>query len=188
MSFDDFQRAESVEGYRYELSRGVIEVTDIPGRVHALVVHAINRQFAKYVASHGESIEYFGGGSEAKTEMPAMESERHPDLSIYLTPMPEDEYPWDKWAPSIVVEVVSADAEARRRDYETKREEYLAAGIQEYWIVDPYERIMLALARHGDIWREKRLDASATLTTPLLPGFALNLSAVFAVLDGPGST
>jgi Uma2 family endonuclease len=121
-----------------------------------------------------------GGGAAAKTEMPALESERHPDLSIYLTPMPEDEYPWDKWQAAIVVEVVSPGAEARRRDYETKREEYLAAGVAEYWIVDPQERRMLALTRHGDRWRERRIEADGRWTTPLLPEFALEVGRVLA--------
>jgi len=37
--------------------------------------------------------------------------------------------------PDLVVEVVSA--ESRARDYRVKYAEYLSAGVQEYWIVDP---------------------------------------------------
>jgi Uma2 family endonuclease len=37
--------------------------------------------------------------------------------------------------PDLIVEVVSA--ESRSRDYREKYHEYLAAGVQEYWIVDP---------------------------------------------------
>lgn len=184
MPFDDFQRAEAADGRRYELARGVIEVTDIPGRRHALIVGAIDVQLAEYRVRHKELVKFIGGGSEAKTELPTMESERHPDRSIYLTPMPQDEYPWDKWVPNIVIEVVSEGAEARKRDYETKREEYLAAGVLEYWIVDPQERTMLALTRHGDTWREHKLAAGGAWKSPLLPGFELQLEPVFAALDG----
>ena len=183
MSFADFQRAEPTTGHRYELARGVIEVTDIPGRTHALVVNEIKLQLARHWTAHEGVIRYLAGGAEAKTEMPGMESERHPDLSIYLAPMPQDEYPWDKWVPSIVIEVVSSGAEAHQRDYETKREEYLAAGIQEYWIVDPQERSMLALTRHGDKWREHKTGPDGTWQSPLLPGFELRLASVFAALD-----
>lgn len=184
MPFADFQKAEPATGHVYELARGVVEVTDIPNRTHAQVVNEIKRQLAAYWTEHPEVITFLSAGSESKIEMPGLESERHPDLSIYLTPMPDDEYPWDKWLPAIVVEVVSPGAEAHRRDYQIKRDEYLAAGIQEYWIVDPQERRMLALTRHGDRWREHRLAADAAHRTSLLPGLSLRLSAVFAPLKG----
>lgn len=183
MSFAEFQRAEPTTGHRYELARGVIEVTDIPGRTHALVVNEIKLQLAGYWAANQGVIKYLGGGAEAKTEMPGMESERHPDLSIYLAPMPKDEYPWDKWVPSIVIEVVLAGGEAHKRDYETKREEYLAAGVQEYWIVDPQQRSMLALTRDGDEWREHRLAADGHWQCSLMAGFELDVKSVFAVLS-----
>ena len=41
----------------------------------------------------------------------------------------------------LVMEVVSDDAESRERDLQQKREEYAAADIPEYWIVDSLERV-----------------------------------------------
>ncbi len=180
MSFEEFQRADTADSRRYELARGVIEVTDIPGRAHAMVLFQVEMQLAAWHADHAGVISFMGGGAAAKLELPALASERHPDLSTYLTPMPDDEYPWDKWQAAIVVEVVSPGPDARRRDYETKREEYLAAGVTEYWIVDPQERAMTALTRHGDRWREQRLRREGRWQTPLLPGFVLDLGRTFA--------
>lgn len=161
-------------------------MTDVPGRVHASVVHEIEKQLFAYHVTHAGVIAHLAGGGFAKTEMPALQSERHPDYSVYLTPMPDDDYPWDKWAPTIVIEVVSPGREAAR-DYKTKRREYLAAGILEYWIVDPNKRVMLALTRHGDTWREHRPKANAAWTTPLLPKFALQIKPIFGCLDRPGA-
>ena len=48
-------------------------------------------------------------------------------------------------APSLVAEVVSRRGETR--DYVTKREEYLALGIPEYWIVDPRDRRVTEILR-----------------------------------------
>jgi Uma2 family endonuclease len=182
MNFGDFQRAVPVSGHNYELARGVIEVTDIPGRTHALVLNELRRQLARYWATHDEVITFLGGGADAKTELPAMASERHPDLSIYLTPMPADDYPWDKRVPAVVVEVVSPGPEARTRDYQSKREEYLAAGALEYWIVDPEDEALFALRRQGDVWIESRLKQTGTWKTPLLPGFELDVAALFACI------
>jgi Uma2 family endonuclease len=187
MSFRRFQRAEGQEGYRYELASGVIEVTDVPGRIHARVLFEIERQLWAFDHRQTGVIEHMAGGGFAKTEMPEMESERHPDYSVYLTPMPDDEYLWDKWTPTIAIEVVSAGSKARKRDYVTKRAEFLAAGILEYWIIDPQERQMLALTRHGDQWREQKLGERGKWSTPLLPGFTLELTQIFAVLDKPSA-
>ena len=186
LSFARFQRAETVPGYLYELAAGVIEVTDVPGRDHALVLQAIEEILYSYKLGNAGVIEHLSTGAFAKTEMPILESERHPDYSIYLTPMPDDDYPWDKWVPSIAIEVASLGAKSRKRDYVTKRREYLAAGILEYWVVDPQTRSMLALTRHGDSWRERKLAARGNWSTPLLPGFTLKLAPVFAVLDRRG--
>lgn len=187
MSFARFQRADVVSGFLYELAAGVIEVVDVPGRVHAIVVHEIEKQLNAYDLANPGVIEHLAGGGFAKTEMPQLQSERHPDYSIYLTPMPDDEYPWDKWVPSIAIEVVSPGRAAAARDYKTKRREYLAAGILEYWIVDPQKRALLALTRHGDAWREHRLGAAGEWKTPLLPGFIMRLKPIFASVDRPGA-
>lgn len=173
MSFDDFQRAEPQSGHNYELGRGVVEVTDIPGRAHALVLDEIETELRAYRRKHKGKIHFMGSGSAAKLELPEFESERHPDCSVYLTPMPVDDYPWDKWTPEIAIEVVSPGSLARQRDYVTKREEYLAAGVSEYWIVDPQERAIMQLQRHGDRWNERRLIAGQSLESPRLPGFGL---------------
>ncbi|HEY3243990.1 MAG TPA: Uma2 family endonuclease [Phycisphaerae bacterium] len=187
MSFWDFQRAEASDDHLYELARGVVEVTDVPGRIHAIILHIFEKRLAAYDATHPGIVHYASGGAGAKIELPGMESERHPDRSIYLTPMPEDDYPWDKWVPSIVIEIVSHGAEAHERDYKTKREEYLAAGVQEYLIVDPNTRSMLDLTRHGDRWREQVVSEHGEWRPVLLPGFSLKCDEVFGALDRPGA-
>ncbi len=185
MSFEDFQRAEPVDGHLYELARGVVEVSDVPGKIHALILDIFEIAIGAYRAAHPGVIRYSAAGSGAKVELPGIESERHPDRSIYLTPMPDDDDPWDKWVPSIVIEIVSPGAEAHERDFRTKRDEYLAAGVLEYVIVDPQTRAVLDLTRHGDRWREQWIREHGEWRPALLPGFSLKLDELFAVLDRP---
>ncbi len=75
--------------------------------------------------------------------------------------------------PQIVVEVVSESGEDR--DYVEKREEYLLAGVQEYWILDPRRRRMLVLVRRGDTWEERLLDEDGIHRTELLPGLEVKI-------------
>ena len=147
MKLADFDLAEVQEGYLYELSRGVITVSDVPKLRHANLFTNIRRQFAAYDLSHPGAIHGIFGGSECKLLIDGFESERHPDLAIYKNPPTSEENLWSTWIPDLVIEIVSPGSE--RRDYEEKREEYLAFGVSEYWIVDAAKPEMLVLQRKG---------------------------------------
>ncbi|MBI4612450.1 MAG: Uma2 family endonuclease [Planctomycetes bacterium] len=183
MSLEEFARATGREGSLYELAKGVVIVVDVPGLSHSRIVREVERQFTAYDLDHPEVIRHIAAGSDCAIRMPAMRSERHPDRAIYLTPPPADENPWDLWTPEIVVEVVSRGQE--ERDYGEKRQEYLVAGVREYWIVDPYRRTVLVLRRRGDDWTEEEVLAGGKVATRLLPGFELDTARLFALLDKP---
>ena len=175
MTLDEFAEAEGQPGYRYELSDGVIQVVEFPGLSHGQVILATNRQIIPWAVTHGGVLHYYGSGDQCVIRLPGLQCELHPDLSFYLSPSPGGEQPWDRWIPDIVLEVVSAGGETR--DYDEKRREYLAAGVREYWILDPIQHAALILQRAGDVWREHR--PADTYATALLPGFTLDIARLF---------
>src|SRR5437773_2718941 len=74
----------------------------------------------------------------------------------------------------LVMEVVSEGSENRKRDLETKRLEFAAAGIAEYWIVDPQEQRITVLVLDGSIYRVHGEFAPGTqASSVLLPGFSV---------------
>lgn len=84
-------------------------------------------------------------------------------------------------APDLVIEIFSE--KTRKTDEVIKRKLYERHGISEYWIVDPeletvkvYRKTNKGYTRAGELSRE----ANDTLTTPLLPGFQIPLSEIFA--------
>lgn len=79
-------------------------------------------------------------------------------------------------APDVIVEILSPSN--RADEVETKVQEYLAAGSFEVWVVHPESR---TLRRHlpGRAGSEL-LDETATLKTPVLPGFELPIAQIFA--------
>ncbi len=168
MSFDKFIDADFQEGWLYELARGVIVVTNIPGIHHARIVHRLYSLLVGYELSHPGVIHLQASGSACRLRLPGMKSDRHPDHAIYFDPPPEDDQSWTFWVPHIVVEVVSKGG--IKRDYVEKKEEYLRLGVREYWIVDPIKHRLTVLDRAGDVWTENVIGTRSGYRTELLPG------------------
>ncbi|MHC5540268.1 Uma2 family endonuclease, partial [Singulisphaera rosea] len=174
MSLAEFIESEFDDGWLYELARGVIDVTEVPGPSHGRMVRRLARTFILYEESHPGVIQYGAGGSECRLRLPGMQSDRHPDQAIYLDPQPPGTNIWARWVPHLVVEVVSVGGESR--DYVEKRDEYLRAGVAEYWILDPSRREMLVHRRVGDVWEESTVSTASTYRTHRLPGLEVRPS------------
>jgi len=85
--------------------------------------------------------------------------------------------------PSIVVEFVSAQRRDVFRDYELKRDEYLTAGVQEYWVIDRFRRTM-TVYRNGFTGPDTQVvKETETYQTGLLPGFELPIARLLAKAD-----
>jgi Uma2 family endonuclease len=176
MSIQAFRDAEEEEGYRYELARGVLEVTEVPGPAHRRVVGNSYRAIARYDQDHPGLIETFGGGSEFRLWIPGKESGRNPDLGVVLEGSAKDAR--GRTQPALVAEVVSRGS--RVRDYQTKREEYHLFGVREYWIVDPSLRHVVVLNRLEEAWHEQVAKADDAIPSQTLPGLDARVSDLWA--------
>jgi Uma2 family endonuclease len=185
MSLDEFDRVEVRPGFLYELARGVIVVSDIPGLPHMAQVDELRQALAVYRAQHPNQIRRILTGSECKLLLGDQESERHPDIAVYKTAPPDAENVWAVWVPALVIEVVSPGSE--QRDYIEKREEYLAFGVREYWIVDAARGEVMVLRRVGRRWTERVVRAPAEYQTKVLPGFTLPCETVFQAAGEAGA-
>ena len=179
MLLEDFAYAAATDDGIYELERGVVVVVDVPGMPHEWARDALRRELYRYMDRQPDVIRLISDGSGSVIRAWELQSERHPDLTIYLSPPPTDDpQPWDEWTPDIVVEIVSASS--RKRGYETKAVDYLAAGVRQYWIIDPLDRSATICHRRGDTWRKQQLTVRGKLKSGLLPEFELPLARVLA--------
>ena len=111
---------------------------------------------------------------------------REPDAALLLDGDDPREQVEEWLGADLVVEVVSPDDP--NRDYSAKREDYAAARVSEYWIVDPRAptpadprgRTVTVLTLEGGAYRERVFAEGEAATGALLPGFA---PAVAACLD-----
>ena len=179
MTLDEFYECEEEEGYRYELARGVLEVSEVPNDPHGYVVCQISQSVALFRHAHPGLILRFGEGSGFRFWMPGMVSGRNPDFAIVMAGASKELR--GRRRASIAFEVVSEGAEARHRDYVTKREEYLAYGLLEYWIIDPMDRKVTVLIRDGDVWVERVFTEGKVAQSAVIPGFGLPVNDLWVV-------
>jgi hypothetical protein len=179
MSLKAYEFVKTEEGYLYELARGYIVVSEVANFYHAMQINAIDRFLRPYDVANPGIIYAILGTMACKLLIPAWESERHPDIAIYLTPPKgkKDRTMWRTWIPDLVMEVVSPSSDDR--DYTEKRDEYWTLGVKEYWIVDAKRQQVLILTRGRSQWTEKKLGPADSGQTKLLPAFKLPCAAIF---------
>jgi Uma2 family endonuclease len=96
-----------------------------------------------------------------------------PDAFVVFASIPRDHRGPISIIPALCVEVLSED---RVHDRVTKRMLYAAAGVQEYWVVEPAGMV----ERRSGPGLARLQEVRGRLATDLLPGFSLDLRRVFA--------
>jgi Uma2 family endonuclease len=178
MSPEEFDAVEDWdENYDYELIRGVVIVNPIPSEGEADPNCELGMMLRSYQVLHPngkfldktlqERYVYLPDGSRRKAD-------RLIWTGLGRRPHPKKE------PPTIVVEFVSHAIRDRRRDYETKRDEYLDLGVKEYWVIDRFQRTMTVFLPDGS---EQTISEDEKYESPLLPGFDPQLPRLFALSD-----
>lgn len=170
------------DGNRYELIKGELHVTTQPNLEHQLVADAVCRELYLWNRAHGQ-----GGLAVSAPGIILAEDEAFaPDVVWYsATGRAAHLRPDGKFygPPDLAVEVLSRGAKNERRDRELKPARYAYWGVGEYWLVDRFARQLVVHRPDGPNYAiVARLGPGATLSSPLLPGFACPLEAIFADL------
>lgn len=174
MSEADFLAWEQ-EGVRAEWVDGEVTVMSPANDDHIDLVDWLIAVFRMYV----EKQELGRVQSDGRVRLRDLRKIRDPDILFVSQGQIDRLRPTHvEGAPDLIVEVVSPDSAAR--DYREKYLDYQAAGVREYWIVDP-------LAERLEVWRLELDDSGKGQYQPipvtdgraqsaLLPGFFLRTS------------
>jgi len=132
------------EDKRVELIDGVIYDMTAPLRVHQKIAYELGRQIGNAIEkNHGDCEVYPAPFAVQLDDYNYLE----PDISLICDKSKLDDKGCNG-APELVMEVVSPSS--IRRDYITKLNKYIDAGVFEYWIVDPVEKQILVYLRSND--------------------------------------
>ena len=161
-----------------ELAGGRVQELPMPTDTHQAVLLFLYLRFHGYLAPRGGVVRV------APLRLRIREDTfREPDVLLLRDrsdPRRQDRH----WlGADLVVEVVSPDDPDR--GLVEKRADYAAAGIAEYWIADPRGDTITVLTLQGGAYVEHgAYTRGQAAASPLLPGFAADVAAVF---DAPES-
>ena len=162
-----------------EYSRGTLEVLPMPSERHQDLVFFLAQLLAAFVRRH-----QLGKVTIAPLPVQLWPGKfREPDIQFMRSEHAARRRRSHWIGADLVVEVVSPDD--RRRDLETKRDEYAQAAIPEYWIVDPEtQRITVLTLAGAEYAVHGEFGAGEQATSPLLPDFAVDVAVLFAGAEG----
>ena len=163
---DDLKRREIIDGDMF--------TTPSPTWRHQLISGNILFAFLRHLEVHSVGI--------AVTHLDVILSDYdvvEPDLLFILNEHRNVIQDWIRGAPDLVIEILSPITEATDRG--PKLKVYARFGIPEYWIVDPEKNAIEVYRLEERTYRLAQIvQGQETLTSPLLPEFALEVGEVFA--------
>ena len=168
------------DSVNYELIKGVLVVTPMSSRQERSPNELLGNWLFVYSQQHAQG--KYVVVTLFEEYLTTRKNRRRADRVIWVSragirPDPDIDIP------TIVVEFVSPGKAAWRRDYIEKRDEYLEAGVIEYWVIDRFLRQLSVYALQAGQPTERVVNETETYRTDLLPGFELPLAALLAAAD-----
>ena len=127
----DEQRVELIDGYFYDMSA--------PTFLHQRIGGEVYRQIANFIMDHGGDCQPLIAPVDIQLDCDE-KTMVQPDVAILCHN--DKVRRWGVYgAPDFVLEVISPST--RRKDCTKKLAKYMAAGVREYWILDPYQKTLI---------------------------------------------
>ena len=158
---------------RYELIDGELYMMAAPRRIHQKIMVELSWQLSNFL--RGKSCElyfapfavYLNDDNYTKVE---------PDIIVVCDKSKlTDE--GCSGAPDLIIEILSPSS--LRHDKITKFNRYLNAGVREYWIIDPEDRIATVSLLKNGVYSTKTYLKTDTISVNVLDGCKIELKYVF---------
>jgi Uma2 family endonuclease len=165
------------DGNRYELIEGELFVSRAPGIPHQRILLNLEVALSEYLREHPIGILVPGAGAIFSDYDAVI-----PDLTFVRNERWDQVVTGEKFtgAVDLVIEVVSAGAANRRRDFSAKRQLYGKYGVKEYWIIDSENLSVSIFRMQGETLKEiATVTGEDKVTSTVLPGFQLQVSTIF---------
>jgi len=179
LTLDDFESAEYVPGFKYEIIDGRLYVAPEANLTEHRLEKWLERKLLRYSEDHPAVINFVADKARVFIPLQPGATIPEPDLACYRG-FPDQaglgEVEWEDVSPVLVAEVLVAGKP--EKDLGRNPVLYLdVPSIREYWVLDgrenPGEPSLIQHRRHGKRWVIREFPFGSTFTTKFLPGFAL---------------
>lgn len=159
------------DGMHAEWEDGEIIVMSPVSRRHQDIGGFLLTILRPYVETHTLGEVFY---AQFQMRLRAQKTGREPDILFVATPnLPRVQPNYLDGPADLAIEIISP--ETIRRDRETKFREYEAAGVGEYWLIDPLEQTSTFYHRTLEgRYQAAALDTEGRYYSPALPGLWLN--------------
>ena len=175
LTWSDDERWELIDGVAYNM-------TPAPSRKHQKISWELSQQIGAHL--RGKKCQAYTAPFDVRLPAPGEVDDTtgtvvQPDMVVVCDPAKLDDRGC-KGAPDLVIEIVSPESVAR--DMKEKFLLYERAGVAEYWIVHPIDRVVSIFHRGPDGFYGKPDVHTAEERVPVgvLQGLEIDLSAVFS--------
>ncbi|MDR1318869.1 MAG: Uma2 family endonuclease [Treponema sp.] len=170
------------EGERYEIIDGEAYLMAAPSRIHQEISMALSTMLYNYL--EGKPCKVYAAPfsvrlfpAEDKSDNTIVE----PDITVVCDPSKLDDRGCSG-APDFIIEITSPAT--ARYDRIVKFDKYREAGVLEYWIADPKEKIVSAYLLKNGEYTAVNYDDTGAAPVRVLPGCEIDLKTIFAGPEG----
>jgi Uma2 family endonuclease len=180
-SEEDYLRLTDETNRMVEFIDGRVAVLEMPTREHQRAIRVILQALEAWIAATRRGVVV---QAPFRVRLGA-QCTREPDVSFLLSDADSRNGNRLWTGADLVVEVVSEGAADRNRYLVEKRADYAAAGIAEYWIVDPQDARVTVLVLVGTEYQEhSTAGIEGKVTSKLLAGLTLDVAKVLSAYGG----
>ncbi|MDR1374323.1 MAG: Uma2 family endonuclease [Treponema sp.] len=165
------------EGERYEIVDGEAYMMAAPSRIHQEISMALSTMLYNYL--EGKPCKVYAAPFSVRlfpAEDGSDDTVVEPDITVVCDPSKLDDRGCGG-APDFIIEIISPST--ARYDRIVKFNKYREAGVREYWIADPEEKIVSAYVLKNGEYMAVNYDDSAAAPVTVLPGCSIDLKTVF---------
>lgn len=158
---------------RSELLHGVIYMMASPSYSHQKVSMELSRQLSNFLV--GKVCEVFSAPFDVRLYKKG-DTVLQPDIVVVCDKSKLNSKGCEG-APDLVIEILSPTTASY--DQVTKFNEYLKAGVLEYWIVDPDAKVLIVYRLKNDSYIANTYGEADTAPVGVLPGCTIDLALIF---------
>lgn len=164
---------------RVELLRGFIrKMSPAPSRRHQTILQNINKRFLNVLLQ--KTCNVYVAPFDVRLPVPSAKKDStvvQPDICIVCDPAKLDDHGCNG-APDLIVEILSPSNS--KYDIDVKFGIYEEAGVQEYWMVEPEERMVLVYTlQNGQYVGLRPVTLGQMVNSPLFPQLKIEVDEVF---------